>query len=83
MKDIICYRCVHRLDIPGDAHSRCNNHAANVTGSRHGIEHGWFMWPLNFDPVWLDFCDGFSDNPKDIKPVTELPQLLELLALLK
>lgn len=32
----------------------------NVSGNRHGIEHGWFLWPLNFDPVWLESCDGFE-----------------------
>ena len=32
----------------------------NVSGSRHGIKSGWFYWPLNFDPVWLETCDGFE-----------------------
>lgn len=31
-----------------------------VTGNRHGIKHGWFCWPMNFDPVWLDTCNGFE-----------------------
>lgn len=31
-----------------------------VIGSRHGRENGWFMWPMNFDPVWLESCDGFK-----------------------
>ena len=34
----------------------------NVTGSPHGIAHGWFNWPFNFDPVWLERCDGFSPS---------------------
>ena len=32
----------------------------NVRGSRHGIQMGWFAWPFNFDPVWLERCDGFE-----------------------
>lgn len=32
----------------------------NVTGNAHGIRSGWFMWPMNFDPAWLESCDGFS-----------------------
>lgn len=32
----------------------------NVTGDPHGIRRGWFAWPLNFDPVWLQTCDGFE-----------------------
>lgn len=26
----------------------------------HGIQNGWAAWPLNFDPVWLTSCTGFS-----------------------
>ena len=37
-----------------------------VKGSGHGIRSGWFNHPLNFDPVWLEECDGFETqtNPK-------------------
>jgi hypothetical protein len=31
-----------------------------VTGNQHGIKMGWFMHPLNFDPVWLESCNGFE-----------------------
>ena len=78
-----CYKCVHRLAIPGDAHIQCNNFKAKVEGNLHGIKHGWFMWPLNFDPTWLISCDGFSDKPEDKKPEQELNPLLELIAILK
>lgn len=78
-----CYKCVHKLDIPGDAHSRCNNFNANVKGDPIGIKRGWFMWPLNYDPTWLQECNGFSDNPKDKRPRMKLDPLTELMALLK
>ena len=32
-----------------------------VKGNPHGIAHGWFNWPMNFDPVWLKECDGFTE----------------------
>lgn len=32
----------------------------NIKGHPHGIRNGWFMWPVNFDPVWLLSCDGFE-----------------------
>jgi hypothetical protein len=32
----------------------------NVTGHPHGIQNGWFNWPFNFDPVWLESCNGFE-----------------------
>jgi len=31
-----------------------------VTAVPHGISHGWFCWPVNFDPTWLLTCDGFQ-----------------------
>ena len=31
-------------------------------GKEHGRNKGWFLWPLNFDPVWLVSCDGFEFN---------------------
>ncbi len=37
--------------------------AANTLGIRanyHGIKNGWFVWPVNFDPIWLENCDGFK-----------------------
>lgn len=37
----------------------------NIKGHSTGIRRGWFNWPMNFDPVWLEECDGFSK--KDIK----------------
>jgi hypothetical protein len=32
----------------------------NIMGDTHGIQNGWFAWPLNFDPTWLITCDGFE-----------------------
>jgi hypothetical protein len=32
----------------------------NIKGNPHGIKKGWFFWPMNFDPVWLENCDGFT-----------------------
>ena len=58
-----CYDCLHRKMVLGDAHSRCANTEAKVTGNEHGRRSGWFLWPANFDPVWLESCDGFE--PKE------------------
>ena len=33
----------------------------NVIGRDHGYAHGWFNWPLNFDPIWLLNCNGFKE----------------------
>ncbi len=85
-----CYECIHRGDLPYDAHSCCNHpkvkatkdeplnqilgllavvgrvslsaadNPLGVVGSQHGIRKGWFCWPMNFDPVWLESCNGFE-----------------------
>jgi len=31
-----------------------------IKGHPTGIKRGWFMWPANFDPIWLLKCNGFS-----------------------
>jgi hypothetical protein len=31
-----------------------------ISGDPHGVARGWFMWPANFDPVWLRICNGFK-----------------------
>lgn len=31
-----------------------------IKAHAHGVRSGWFMWPANFDPVWLENCDGFK-----------------------
>ena len=34
--------------------------ALEIQASSHGIKKGWFNWPWNFDPVWLEACSGFE-----------------------
>jgi len=31
-----------------------------IKGHPQGIRSGWFMWPANFDPTWLENCNGFE-----------------------
>lgn len=35
-----------------------------VKGSLYGIQKGWFNYPFNFDPVWLEECNGFKGKKK-------------------
>lgn len=32
----------------------------NIKYSEHGFKSGWVMFPLNFDPIWITNCDGFT-----------------------
>jgi len=93
-----CYKCRHRREIPGNAHTRCVHPKAGgdkeqdplieimgimagahrftpfsvgtdnlgIKGSPYGIRNGWFVWPLNFDPVWLESCNGFSPKGRKV-----------------
>ena len=36
----------------------------NIKAQAHGVRSGWFMWPANFDPVWLISCNGFKQREK-------------------
>ena len=27
-----------------------------------GIRQGWFGWPIDFDPVWVEQCTGFVNK---------------------
>jgi len=65
-----CYECHYFLKVQGSAHSVCGNGKAHVTGAESGIKKGWFNWPYNFDPVWLESCDGFFPKPIEVQPTT-------------
>ena len=56
-----CYKCIYRGTVPGDCHSSCGNVDAVVEGDSYGKRSGWFVWPYNFDPVWLLQCSGFKE----------------------
>lgn len=58
-----CYSCIYQKELSYSCHSECANHEAKVSANPHGIKNGWFMWPINFDPCWLESCDGFSQRP--------------------
>lgn len=66
--DPLCYHCVHRRHVPGDVHSSCNSSKAAVAGNTHGIKHGWFLHPYNFDPIWLEKCTGFQTEDPSFTP---------------
>lgn len=78
-----CCQCVHVRNLPGNAHKRCNNVTAKVVGDKHGINNGWFLFPFNYDPIWLVSCDGFSDDPKDDKPTVEYDAITEIMSILR
>lgn len=56
-----CYSCIHRSEIPGDAHTLCTKPDLQMTGDPHGIKKGFFIYPFNFDPIWKTrLCSNFE-----------------------
>jgi hypothetical protein len=33
-----------------------------ITLNRYGIEQGWCMWPIDFDPTWVTECSFFEEK---------------------
>jgi len=44
-----------------------NSKELNIKGNPHGIRNGWFNFPVNFDPTWLENCDGYENKNKEEK----------------
>ena len=36
-----------------------------IVGHPTGIKGNYFLWPINFDPIWLEACNGFELIQKD------------------
>jgi len=84
-----CYNCTYRGEIPGDAHSRCKfnwslSEIKPPKADEQGIRKGWYLFPLNFDPVWQkEECKAFSDKADPKMIIEKYDPLLELFALLR
>lgn len=65
-----CYYCKYRGEVPGSCHTRCELDWGKATheqpeGNEYGKKMGWFMWPWNYDPVWMiGQCKEFIQKPK-------------------
>lgn len=58
-----CYKCKYRTEVVGSVHTYCLKPDPNMTGDPHGIKNGWFIYPVNFDPVWrTKECDNFEER---------------------
>lgn len=56
-----CYSCKSKRNVPGNCHIRCNNPDSKMTGSQHGIDNGWFIYPMLFDPTWkTKLCSNYE-----------------------
>lgn len=62
-----CHGCEHVRAHPYDAHVLCAK-PTPTRGHPHGIQKGWFMYPLNFDPTWRTHeCPNFIPITVSVK----------------
>lgn len=66
----VCDGCRNLRGVAGSAHARCEGMESALmamtlfaVGSErtpkanaHGVRMGWCMWPLDFDPIWIESC---------------------------
>ena len=83
-----CYKCGYRGNNLGSAHIRCRynwskSELKKPKGKPHGIKHGWWIFPFNFDPIWmLEDCPAFATEFQKEMIVEKYNPLLELGAIL-
>lgn len=57
-----CYNCEFKRNVPGDCHIQCVNPDPEMIGNAHGIKNGWFIYPLVFDPIWMEKeCSNYKE----------------------
>lgn len=49
------FASVGRVNLPAMADKRLE-----IKANPHGIASGWFHYPFDFDPIWLENCNGFE-----------------------
>ena len=61
------FASVGRVSMPPVADERLK-----IKANAHGVEKGWFHFPFNFDPIWLDNCEGFEQvTEKDARVINK------------
>lgn len=66
-----CYNCKFAGKVPGSAHFSCSKKTVIVAANNHGIQSGWFMFPFDFDPNWLEVCTGFFNKTDTVESKTK------------
>ena len=83
-----CYSCAYKGTNPGSAHIRCNfgwmgSGLTRPAGKSYGVKHGWWIFPLSFDPVWMvGQCLAWSEVADPAKLAGKPDPMAEMLAIL-
>lgn len=58
-----CWHCLHKHEVPGNAHIACVKPDPLMKGGEHGVRNGWFYYPFLFDPVWKErLCANYEER---------------------
>lgn len=47
---------------PGTHHISCGKKNAIVTVNEHARANGWASWPFDYDVIWLESCDSYTND---------------------
>jgi len=84
-----CFSCAYKENIPGNCHISCRFDWNKSTlkppeVNKHGIKAGWYLFPVNFDPVWqLEPCKAHSTSFDKNMYLEKFHPLLELFSILR
>ena len=76
-----CHKCVHSRSnsFVNSAHVHCamywayykKNKSAHPKGAEHAIKSGWWDFPYDYDPIWMQGeCERFEE--KSVLPESKL-----------
>jgi hypothetical protein len=57
-----CHKCVNHDPLPMTHHIQCLEPKAQISGNARAAQKGWFHWPWNFDPIWLEECSKYEEK---------------------
>jgi hypothetical protein len=57
-----CHKCVNHDPLPMTHHIQCLEPKALISGNARAAQKGWFHWPWNFDPIWLEECNKYEEK---------------------
>jgi len=49
------------LSLLGNRTASMMNTGLKVKINPHGLKNGWANHPFNFDPIWIEECEGFEE----------------------
>ena len=81
-----CYNCAYRGKVAGSSHSKCHfkwskSELSPPKANAHGIDKGWYIFPLNYDPVWQqEPCKAHSKevNPDNFQEFSSLMEFASI-----